>query len=172
MLGRTCQDVQRKMDCVSRRASRLSNYGSIMRKRTYIGNWIIAFAVTAIIVVVCIVYVDRPAAEFFDTHLRHTAAWVWITRTLAPLDLTVAIALLFVFGCVIWASSGRLLPLWTRTPLLCSWAAIVGNCGHLDLQTHLWPRLARSGICSEPPSTDSVFCMAVRTGIPSPRERR
>ncbi|MGP8227694.1 MAG: phosphatase PAP2 family protein [Terracidiphilus sp.] len=95
-----------------------------MRKRTYIGNWIIAFAVTAIIVVVCIVYVDRPAAEFFDTHLRHTAAWVWITRTLAPLDLTVAMALLFVLGCVIWTSSGRLLPLWTRTPLLCSWAAI------------------------------------------------
>jgi membrane-associated phospholipid phosphatase len=73
---------------------------------------------------VCIAYVDRPAAEFFETHLRHTAAWVWMARALAPLDLTVAIALLFVLGCVIRAGSGCLLPLWTRTPLLCCWAAM------------------------------------------------
>jgi membrane-associated phospholipid phosphatase len=87
-------------------------------------NWCLAFAVTAIMVGVCIAYVDRPAAEFFEAHLRNTAAWAWMNRALAPLDLTVAIALLFVLGCVIWTRSGRLLPLWTRTPLLCGWAAI------------------------------------------------
>ncbi len=112
------------MDYVSQPASRLERHERIMRNRTELRNWFLAFAATAIMVVVCIAYVDRPAAEFFDAHLRHTAAWTWIDRALAPLDLTVAIALLFVFGCGIWARSGRLLPLWTRTPLLCSWAAL------------------------------------------------
>jgi membrane-associated phospholipid phosphatase len=95
-----------------------------MRNRTDIRNWFLAFAATAIMVVLCIAYVDRPAAEFSDLYLRHTAAWTWIDRALAPLDLTVAVALLFVFGCGIWSWSGRLLPSWTRTPLLCSWAAV------------------------------------------------
>ncbi|MGA2351690.1 MAG: phosphatase PAP2 family protein [Terracidiphilus sp.] len=95
-----------------------------MSGKTATRNWLLAFAVAAIIVVVCIEYVDRPAAEFFDQYLRHATAWAWIDRALAPLDLTVAIALLFVFGCWIWATSGHLLPSWTRTPLLCAWAAV------------------------------------------------
>ena len=95
-----------------------------MNSKAALRNWFLAFAATSIMVVVCIAYVDRPAADFFDAHLRHTAAWTWIIRALAPLDLTVAIALLFVIGCGIWARSGRLLPLWTRTPLLCFWAAV------------------------------------------------
>ncbi len=95
-----------------------------MSGKAVLRNWCLAFAATAIMVGVCIAYVDRPAAEFFDLHLRHTAVWVWLDRALAPLDLTVVMALLFLLGCVIWASSGRLLPLWTRTPGLCSWAAV------------------------------------------------
>lgn len=95
-----------------------------MSGKALLRNWCLAFAATAIMVGVCIAYVDRPAAEFFDMHLRHTTAWVWIVRALARLDLTVAIALLFLFACVIWSRSGRLLPLWTRTPWLCSWAAV------------------------------------------------
>ena len=92
--------------------------------KTVLRNWCLAFAATAIMVGVCIAYVDRPVAEFFNLHLRPTATWVWIVRALAPLELTVAIASLFVLGCVIWASFGRLLPLWTRTPRLCGWAAV------------------------------------------------
>ena len=95
-----------------------------MSGKTVLRNWCLAFVATVIMVGVCIAYVDRPAAEFFDLHLRPTTAWAWIARALAPLYLTFAMALLFVLGCVIWASSGRLLPLWTRTPRLCSWAAV------------------------------------------------
>jgi len=87
-------------------------------------NWLFAFAATAIAVVVCIAYVDRPVAEFFDGHLRHTATRVWLDRALAPLGLAVVMALLFLFGCGNWVMSGRLLGSWTRSPLLCSWAAI------------------------------------------------
>lgn len=69
-----------------------------MSGKAALRNWIFAFAITA--------------------------AWVWMDRALAPLDLTLAMALLFVLACGIWASSGRLLPLWTRTPRLCGWAAV------------------------------------------------
>jgi membrane-associated phospholipid phosphatase len=102
-----------------------------MSGKAVMRNWCIAFATTAIMVGVCIAYVDRPTAEFFDAHLRPTAAWAWMDRALAPLDLTVVMALLFVLGCVISAGSGRLLPLWTRTPRLCSWAALCATVASL-----------------------------------------
>jgi len=87
-------------------------------------NWLFAFAATEISVVASIAYIDRPVAEFFEGHLRHTPAWVWIDRALAPLDLVVVAALLFLFACGTWVMSGRLLGSWTRPPLLCNWAAI------------------------------------------------
>lgn len=87
-------------------------------------TWLFAFAATAIVVMVCVAYVDRPVATFFDGHLRHTAAWVCIARALAPLDLAVVMALLFLLACGTWVVSGRSLGSWTQTPLLCSWAAM------------------------------------------------
>ena len=87
-------------------------------------TWLFAFGATTVVVVVCIAYVDRPVALFFDGHLRRTAAWVWLSRALAPLDLVVIMALLFLLGCGVWVLSGRLLGPWTQTPLLCSWAGM------------------------------------------------
>jgi membrane-associated phospholipid phosphatase len=95
-----------------------------MSNKAALRFWLLAFAATAIPVAVCIAYVDRPVAEFFDEHLRHTTSWVWIQRVLAPLDLVVAVALLFLLGCGIWTALGRALASWTRTPRLCSWAAM------------------------------------------------
>ena len=95
-----------------------------MSNKAALRNWLLAFAATAIAVVVCIAYLDRAVADFVDGHLRHTTLWVWIESALAPLDLTVAMALLFLLGCGIWTRSGRALTSWTRTPRLCSWAAM------------------------------------------------
>jgi membrane-associated phospholipid phosphatase len=95
-----------------------------MNDNAALRKWLFAFAATAIAVAVCIAYVDRPVAEFFNGHLRHTTAWVWLDRALAPLDLAVVMALLFLFGCGAWVLSGRLLRSWTRTPLLCCWAVM------------------------------------------------
>lgn len=86
--------------------------------------WLFAFAVTAIAVVVCIAYVDRPVAVFFEAHLRHTAAWGWLAGALAPLNLAIVVALLFLLGCGSWIISGRPLRSWTQIPLLCAWAAM------------------------------------------------
>ena len=95
-----------------------------MRDDAKFRAWLLAFGANVIVVVVCIAYVDRPVALFFDGHLRHTAAWIWFSRTLAPLDLVVIMALLFLLGCGTWVLSGHLLRPWTRTPLLCSWAGM------------------------------------------------
>ncbi len=68
-------------------------------------TWLFAFGATTVATLVCTAYVDRPIALFFDAHLRHTAAWGWISLALAPLDLVVIAALLFSarlrrLGCV------------------------------------------------------------------------
>jgi hypothetical protein len=95
-----------------------------MSDKAALRNWLLGFTSTAISVVVCIEFVDCPVAEFFDLHLRRLAAWGWINRALGPLDLVVAMALLFLLSCGIWAWSGRTLASWTRTPRLCAWAAL------------------------------------------------
>jgi membrane-associated phospholipid phosphatase len=113
-----------------------------MNDNVALRNWLLAFAATAMAVVVCIAYVDRPIAEFFDRHLRHTATWAWLDRALAPLDLVVVAALLFLFGSGAFVISGHLLGSWTRAPLLCSWAAMWATAADIVLKRifgRAWP---------------------------------
>jgi membrane-associated phospholipid phosphatase len=105
-------------------------------------NWLIAGAAAAIVVVVCIAYVDRSTAEFFEGHLRHTAAWVWIARALAPIDLAMVTALLFLLACGAWTLSGRALAQWTQAPLLCCWAAMWATAAEIIFKRifgRAWP---------------------------------
>ncbi|MGB6429470.1 MAG: phosphatase PAP2 family protein [Candidatus Acidiferrales bacterium] len=95
-----------------------------MTDRAALGYWLVAFVATAIAVVACVAYVDRPVAEFFDLHVRHTMAWVWIERGLAPLNWIVVLELVLLFACGIWVGSGGALGSWTRAPLLCLWATM------------------------------------------------
>jgi membrane-associated phospholipid phosphatase len=95
-----------------------------MNSKNAFRNWLIISAATMIVVVVCIVYIDRPIAEFFEKRVAHTGIWVWTARALAPIDAAVVAALLFLLACGAWVLSARPLPQWTRIPLLCSWAAM------------------------------------------------
>lgn len=95
-----------------------------MTNLTAFQRWVLALLACVVLVTVCIAYVDRPVAEFLETHVRHTTLWIVIDRALSPLDLVVVSALLFLFGCGIWAASGHQLRRWADTPLLCSWSAI------------------------------------------------
>jgi len=95
-----------------------------MTNRTAFRAWLLAFALCAIAVIVCIAYVDRPLAEFLELHVRHTEFWVWLQRALRPFALVVVAALVFLFGCGVWLVSGRQLRPWTDTPQLYSWATI------------------------------------------------
>jgi len=113
-----------------------------MSDRIAFRTWVLAFTATAIAVLVCVSYVDRPVALFFDAHFRYTTAWDWLNRALAPLNLVVLLALLFLFGCGTWVISGRLLPSRTRTPLLCSWAAMWATAAEIIFKRifgRAWP---------------------------------
>jgi membrane-associated phospholipid phosphatase len=87
-------------------------------------NWLIAAAATVILTLVCVAYLDRPLAQFFDLHLRHTPVWNGLYAALFPLGLVPVAAMLCLFACGTWLLSGRSLPDWARTPLLCSWATM------------------------------------------------
>jgi len=75
-------------------------------------------------VVVCIAYIDRPVADFMDTHLHQTRVFFWFARALDPLVAAVVLGLFFlvVTGC--WLLAGHRLSSWTQTPLLCSWSMV------------------------------------------------
>jgi hypothetical protein len=81
-------------------------------------RWLLALALCAISVLVCIWYVDRPAAEFFNSNVRPYPAWIWLDRLLAPLVAVPVAALLFQFGAGLWLLIGRRLASWTLTPLV------------------------------------------------------
>jgi membrane-associated phospholipid phosphatase len=86
-------------------------------------RWLLTLALCVSAVLLCVSYVDRPAAEFFNAHVRHTNLWRWLDHSLAPFVLVPVVALLFLLtlGCCLL--SGRQLSTWTLKPLLCSWSA-------------------------------------------------
>lgn len=81
---------------------------------------LLALALCAISVPVCICYLDRPAAEYFNSHVRPFVLWIWLNHLLAPLVVIPVVALLFQFGAGFWLIFGRRLANWTLTPLLYS----------------------------------------------------
>ena len=87
-------------------------------------RWLITLALCVIAVLVSESYVDRPAAEFFNTHVRHTELWGWLDRLLAPFVLIPVAALFFLLGMGCRLLSGGRVAAWTRKPLLLSWSAI------------------------------------------------
>jgi membrane-associated phospholipid phosphatase len=91
---------------------------------------LLAMALCAMSVLVCICYLDRPAADFFNLSVRPHAAWTWLNRLLAPLVVIPVAALLFQFGAGLWLLFGRRLASWTLVPLLYSsgtiWAIAAG----------------------------------------------
>jgi membrane-associated phospholipid phosphatase len=69
-------------------------------------------------------YVDRPVADYVQTHLRQTALFAGTARALGSLPVVVVLVLVFLLGAGCWALDGRALGSWTQTPLLCSWSAV------------------------------------------------
>ena len=87
-------------------------------------RWLFSLAGCVLAVVISIYFIDRPVAEFFNVHLRHTKLWTYLDRFLAPFVLLVVAALFFLLGSGCWVLSGRQLRPWTLNPLLCSWSAV------------------------------------------------
>ena len=95
-----------------------------MNARRAFRSWLIAGAATVIATLLCIAYLDRPLAELFELHLRHTPVWNGLYVALLPLGLVPLAAVIYLFACGAWILSGRLLPRSTIAPLLCSWATV------------------------------------------------
>jgi membrane-associated phospholipid phosphatase len=93
---------------------------SMMPNHLAYRRWLLALALCGISVLVCIWYVDRPVAEFFNSHVRPYPAWIWLNRLLAPLVAIPLAGLLFQFGAGLWLLFGRRLASWILTPLLYS----------------------------------------------------
>ena len=86
--------------------------------------WLLLLTVTTCAVLVCVYLVDRPAAEFFNLHLRHTSSWQLLDDVLESLVLAIAAALFFLLAAGCRLLSGNPLPTWSLKPLLCSFAAL------------------------------------------------
>jgi membrane-associated phospholipid phosphatase len=83
-------------------------------------RFLVALALCAVSLLLCICYVDRPAAEFFHSHVRPYSVWTWLNRLLAPLAVIPVLALFFQFGAGSWLLFGRRLASWAQTSLLYS----------------------------------------------------
>ena len=83
-------------------------------------RFLLALLLCIVSVLLCIGYVDRPAAEFFSAHVRPYSLWTWLSRPLAFLVVIPVAALLFQFGAGSWLLFGRRLASWAQTALLYS----------------------------------------------------
>lgn len=101
--------------------------------------WLLALALCAATVALCMAYVDRPVAEFVEAHIRHTEFWDYLDRSLHPFLFVVGAALLFFLGCGVWVISGRQLPSRTETPFLTSAAVMWGIACVISLK-HIFGR--------------------------------
>jgi membrane-associated phospholipid phosphatase len=105
-------------------------------------TWLVALALCAVAVLLSVAYVDRPAAELFNTHIRHTELWGWLDHSLAPFVLVPVIALFFLLGTGLWLLSGRQIGAWARKPLLCSWSstwALAAEFVSKEIFGRAWP---------------------------------
>jgi membrane-associated phospholipid phosphatase len=110
-----------------------------MTRETAFKYWLLALAICIAAVSLCMVYVDRPLAEFVEAHIRHTWVWDVIDRSLHLFLFVVAAVLVFFLGCGVWLISGRELQSWTETPFLISAAVMWSIACDISLK-HIFGR--------------------------------
>ena len=110
-----------------------------MTRKAAFRFWLLTLALCVAAIALCIAFVDRPVAEFVETHIRHTEFWDWLDRAMHPFIFVVGAALLFFLGCGVWSISGRELPTWTETPFLISAAVMWGIACEIGLK-HIFGR--------------------------------
>jgi hypothetical protein len=93
-----------------------------MNDKASLRRWLLALAATTILTAACVIWVDRPAAEFFDRHFPQAEWRLWIDRLVAPFEAGVLAALVFLIACG---------------------GSYVGHGGRHHLQTPLRSRLGR-----------------------------
>jgi membrane-associated phospholipid phosphatase len=88
--------------------------------------WLLAMVVCVVALPLCVIYVDRAVADFFNDHFRWSGAWPWLNRALRPFPLVVVAAMFLLFAAAWLRLMGRELSAQWETPMLCSWASMFG----------------------------------------------
>jgi hypothetical protein len=84
------------------------------------GQWCVAVGCCFAAVVACIVYVDRPVADFVHAQVRPTTEFVLAGGVRQPLRLIRGLVILFLLGGGGWTLFGRPVSPWARLPLECA----------------------------------------------------
>lgn len=85
-------------------------------------RWLLALFVTAILVAICWMYVDRPVADFVTLHFMHTRVMGVAHVLLMPLPATAIVALGFLLVHTLRQAAGEPAARWTQTPAVAAWA--------------------------------------------------
>jgi membrane-associated phospholipid phosphatase len=86
-------------------------------------NWVLAFACCVGLVVLCVIYADRPVANFAHRHLFRTPLFAVATGVFRPLQIVTAAGLLIVAGSGLGILVRRRAVDRLRVPLECAAAA-------------------------------------------------
>jgi membrane-associated phospholipid phosphatase len=89
-------------------------------------NWLVALAATTAATLLCMAYVDRPAAEFFYLHVRESAIGDFIRTVFAPSLGVPVLAFLLIAWCALRRAMRAAVPGWMQTLLIYSWAIMLG----------------------------------------------
>lgn len=89
-----------------------------------IRRWLIAFAATAVLVLLCIAFVDRPVADFVATHTRNTRLFDYLLEFFRIIPAMVPLGLLTLFVTGGLALEGKRCPRWLEAPSVCSWSLV------------------------------------------------
>jgi membrane-associated phospholipid phosphatase len=106
---------------------------------TALHRWLLALLLTALAVVVCYLWIDRPLALLAHAHSLHRTVFARLTQIPEPLN-PIAVAAFVAFG--LWVLSGRVLPKAAVAGVLCSISLIVADATKNLLKFvfgRLWP---------------------------------
>jgi membrane-associated phospholipid phosphatase len=114
-------------------------------------SWLLALVLCIVLAVFSLMYLDQPIANWVESNVRHTEVFSWITGALRPLVLVAVLAPFFLVACGCYLISGRRLPAWTDTPLLCAWSvvwALTATIVLKEISGRSWPdpSYVRNGI--------------------------
>ena len=106
---------------------------------TALQRWLLALLLTALAVVICYLWIDRPLALLVHAYGSHRASFARLTQIPEPLN-PLAVAAFAAFG--LWVLAGRGLPKAATIGVLCSISLIVADATKNLLKLvfgRLWP---------------------------------
>lgn len=97
-------------------------------------SWLVSLLWTVLIVVLSVAYVDRPVADLFLSHPRSVPSLLATQGTILIFLAVVPLGLFCLLYFAISHATGKALPAWMDTPVLCSFASTLAIAGERVLK--------------------------------------